>query len=179
MKSRQDFNKTMILQENKASATADTNDDVVSQALNALRPMTPSSAHNTLSAMQQQLLNETLRATGGPDFLTWLDNMRQELHLEQSTKKGTLKNGVQWTYTGEVDEYNRMCGIGNISYSNGAQFGYFDYIGTFDNNMAHGVGTRCENFLTEIGEYKHDRREGKATSYLENGLIFNITYKAG
>ena len=132
-----------------------------------------------MSAMQQQLLNETLRTTGGPDFLTWLDNMRADMILEQGEKSGKLKNGVTWKYIGEVDEYNRMCGIGNISYTNGAQFGYFDYIGTFDNNMPHGVGTRCENFLTEIGEYKYDRREGKATSYLENGLVFNIVYKAG
>ena len=81
MSNRQDFNKTMVFSPHNSRIQHEQDDFNVTQTLDKMRPETPTSAHNTLSAMQQQLLNETLRVGGGPGFLTFLDNMKDHMIL--------------------------------------------------------------------------------------------------
>ena len=93
-----------------------------------------------------------------------------------------------WKYVGELDQSNRMCGKGELTYKhpdfetngkNGSSLGYYDYSGTFFSDKFHGVGKQMwPDFIYE-GEYRNGRRHGRSTHYTNEGKVFNVTYENG
>ena len=62
-----------------------------------------------------------------------------------------------------MDDKNRFCGDGVLTFTNGMENGYYDYEGTFFEDRYHGVGKQKWPDYTYEGEYKAGRRHGRAT----------------
>ena len=74
-------------------------------------------------------------------------------------EKEIIVRGESWKYIGEIDESGRACGMGEASEKRERKFGTPNYIGTFMDDMPHGV-SKYEAYDGEYyyaGEYKQSK----------------------
>ena len=126
----------------------------------------------------------------------WVDHAKKEGKLQEGIKVGMIsidgkrviqkllsskkEGNVLWKYVGDLDvQTDKFCGYGALTYTNGAMRGYYNYTGTFYNGKFHGIGIQYwKDFIYE-GEFTDGRRHGKATHYMKNGQVLNVTYTNG
>lgn len=78
------------------------------------------------------------------------EDLSRDGRLNEGKKKLTKQDGVEWSYTGQIDENGAACGNGIATRTDGKH--EYTYIGSFFNDQWEGIGHYSAHEI-DCGEY--------------------------